>query len=106
MGGRHLLPIMLLAGCDVVFGFDTVYDCPLDDDDCDKILDHVDPCPADSGDKTDSDGDGVGDRCDPDLDVAADSLLEFESFVTKDARWLDRTPAAWDVRDSALVLDS
>jgi len=107
MAGRWILPVVCaLAGCDTVFGFDRVYDCPIDDDDCDKLRDRVDPCPADPGDDADVDGDGVGDACDPELEAAVDSMVEFEGFATADARWMEREPAMWQVVDSALVLDA
>jgi hypothetical protein len=95
-----------LVGCDSVAGLDHLYECPDDDDDCDELLDRDDPCPADPGNTSDVDDDDVGDACDPDLNRGIDSLLEFEGFATKDPRWMARGDAAWDVRDSALVVEA
>lgn len=107
MAGRrtYLAFVLLSAGCDVVFGTPRLYECPPDDDDCDKLLDPVDPCPADPGDAKDGDGDGVGDACDPNLEAPVDSLLEFEGFVMADDRWVARGSGSWEIRDSALALD-
>jgi hypothetical protein len=105
---RWVLCAVALAGCDSLFGIDRVgpYDCPLTDDDCDQLIDSNDPCPADPGDNADRDGDGIGDVCDPNVTQPIDALLEFESFTSLDPRWTERTVAAWEVRDSALVLAS
>ncbi len=105
MAGRWVLALAFAAtGCDAVFGIDALYECPADDDDCDELLDTVDPCPADPGDADDEDGDGVGDECDPNIGEAIDQRLEFDGFTTKDARWMARGSATWDVRDSELQL--
>jgi hypothetical protein len=95
-----------LCGCDVVFGVDRLYECPLDDDDCDELLDAVDPCPADPGGREDEDGDEVGDACDPNLGVATDRLLDFDGFHGEDPRWTERVPASWHIRNSTLVLEA
>jgi hypothetical protein len=101
-----MIPLALAsAACDGVFGLDRLYECPPEDDDCDELLDVVDPCPADPGDEADEDGDLVGDACDPNAGMPIDGLLEFESFVTPDSRWMARGSASWQVRDSVLALD-
>lgn len=87
-----------------MFGLDGLYECPLDDDDCDRLLDRADPCPADPGNTDDEDGDGVGDDCDPNTGVATDRLLEFASFATPDPQWIAPVAATFEFRDSALVL--
>src|SRR5262245_23920403 len=104
MRGRWLPIAFALAGCDTVVGADRVYECPpTGDEDCDALLDGVDPCPSDRGNKADADGDGVGNACDPDLEAAVDSLVEFEGFTTLDPRWMEREPSEWNVRDGELV---
>lgn len=99
-----LLFVCALAGCDTVFGVDRLYECTPDDDDCDELVDRDDPCPGDPGDISDADRDGVGDACDPNLDLPIDQQLEFESFVTLDSRWMSRGEATWDVRASEMVI--
>ncbi|HEY5920158.1 MAG TPA: hypothetical protein VIV11_00750 [Kofleriaceae bacterium] len=101
---RWGIALVALAGCDVVFNADHVYECPLDDDDCDELRDRVDPCPADPGDDADEDRDGVGDECDPNVGVPNDSLLEFESFTESGNAWTARGEATWEMDRSALVL--
>lgn len=107
MVARGLLALALpvaLAGCDAVFGVDPLYECPSNDDDCDKLLDAVDPCPGDPGNADDQDGDGVGDDCDPNVATPIDALLEFDGLKTNDGRWNPRGSGAFDMYDSALVL--
>jgi len=108
MVARGLLALALpvaFAGCDAVFGVDHLYECPSDDDDCDKLLDAVDPCPGDPGNADDQDGDGVGDDCDPNVAMPIDQLLTFDNLVSNDGRWLPRPTAAFEMRDRSLVLD-
>jgi hypothetical protein len=55
--------------------FDTV---PLDhDEDGDSVPDVEDTCPHVAGAQTDSDGDKVGDLCDPNIGVAGDAIAAF-----------------------------
>src|SRR5215204_6966311 len=109
MGGRCAIALAVacvLGGCDVLFGVDRLYDCPIDDDDCDELLDRDDPCPADPGDAADADGDDVGDACDPNVDAPVDQLLEFESFTALDTRWMPRGEATWQIHRSVLELSA
>jgi hypothetical protein len=101
-----LLAVVLGAGCDSVWSVDRLYDCPLDDDDCDRLLDADDPCPADPGSRDDEDKDGVGDACDPNLALSNDRLLLFDGFTTSQALWMSRGEATWQMKGSALALTS
>jgi hypothetical protein len=105
---RWSLALLVVAGCDTTFGLDELYECPLDDDDCDRMLDPVDPCPADPGTDADADGDGVGDSCDPNPSVPVDSQLEFEGFAITDSRWVARpdSVATWSVHGGELSLEN
>ena len=105
MVGRWVVALALCAGCDSVFSIDRLYECPLDDDDCDQLLDDVDPCPADPGNEDDEDGDGVGDDCDPNVGVATDRRLDFDGFKGNDDRWVANGTATWRVRNSMMVLE-
>lgn len=105
MAGRWLVVFGLAcAGCDAVWSIDRLYDCPLDDDDCDRLLDAEDPCPADPGGVDDEDGDGVGDDCDPNVGVPTDRLLGFDGFHGNDGGWVERGAASWAMGTSELVL--
>lgn len=95
-----------LAGCDAVFSVDHLYECPADDDDCDKLLNRDDPCPGDAGNTDDQDGDGVGDDCDPHVAMNIDQHLVFDGLVDNDGRWGERGAAAFHMHDSSLLLDT
>jgi hypothetical protein len=99
-----LASVLATGACDSVFGLDHLYECQVDDDDCDALPDTVDPCPGNPGTAVDEDRDGVGDDCDPNLGLPVDVQLEFESFVARDTRWVEREPATWEVNGSALEL--
>lgn len=88
---KHALPALLLfaGGCDRLFAVPftpDAFECTklasdLDDADADCVADELDNCPGYANfDQADSEGDGVGDACDPDPDARGDSLLEFEDF--------------------------
>jgi hypothetical protein len=101
-----MLLVLAAAGCDSVFGLDSVYECPTDDDDCDRLLDAVDPCPADPGSDDDEDRDGVGDECDPNRGMATDRRLDFDGFTANPERWMARGTATFDIDRSELALES
>ena len=98
---RWLLAALAASGCGDVLGYHRLYECPANDDDCDELLDDVDPCPADRGDTADEDGDGVGDACDPNLGVPGDTITSFSGFATDDGSW-QVLAGDWHVADSAL----
>lgn len=103
---RWAVVLLASAGCGSVLGLEPLYECPSTDDDCDELLDDVDPCPADPGDAMDGDGDGVGDACDPNLQAPGDTIAVFDSFATQNAAWRVFAGAAqWRWRDSALAQD-
>jgi hypothetical protein len=93
------------VGCNAAFDLKpTKTGCLVVDDDCDSLVDDVDPCPADRGDDSDSDGDGVGDGCDPNQGVAVDSILFFEPFREPNDVWVQTdTVGAWAIDGSAFV---
>jgi len=103
--GRWVL-VVVLSGCGSVLGLDEVYQCPPNDDDCDKLLDNVDPCPADPNDVSDGDGDGVGDACDPNVETPGDTIARFDGFGVRDLGWtVFSGDAQWSWRDSLLAQD-
>jgi len=99
--GRCVLALLAATGCGDVLGYHRFYECPANDDDCDELLDDVDPCPADPGNANDEDGDGVGDACDPNLAMPGDAITSFSGFATDDGNWQILT-GDWKVADSAL----
>ena len=107
--GRWAVALLIAsAGCGSVFGLEPLYECPSNDDDCDKLLDDVDPCPADPRDAADGDGDGdgVGDACDPNIQMPGDTIAAFDGFASQHAAWsVFGGTAQWRWRDSALAQD-
>jgi hypothetical protein len=88
----------------MAFGIDELYECPANDDDCDRLLDDGDPCPADPGDAMDEDHDGVGDACDPNLSSAGDTISVFDGFSRDPSTWMVMSgTAAWSEHDSSMV---
>jgi hypothetical protein len=94
-----LLVVLVVGGCDRVFGLDHPTDdvdgldvptdascAAADDEDGDCIVDARDNCPGASNPDQLDDGegelaDGVGDACDPDPDQPGDRVLRFYSFL-------------------------
>ena len=76
------------------------------DEDNDGFDDAIDKCPgiADSA-QADTDGDGVGDRCDPHPDNGIDRIYYFDAFETMSPRW---TPAggSWAIDNSGRIVQS
>jgi hypothetical protein len=65
------------------------------DEDQDGLADPVDNCPhLANADQTDSEGDGVGDACDPYPGIATETIVFFDPFVTKRAEWTHAGPTA------------
>ena len=102
---EHILGVLLLVGCDVVFRIDAIDgeqdgqhdadvgepDAPLGceqitshDEDGDTVTDACDVCPGTPDDQSDSDGDGVGDACDPN-NSTQDRLALFVTFAESSA---------------------
>jgi hypothetical protein len=95
--------LFALAGCNQVLGIEGTHKPTCNDDDKDYLCDEVDPCPADTGDKADADGDGVGDACDPSPTLVGDSLAQFYPMSTIDSTWSVSDGSTWLFEDSALV---
>lgn len=73
------------------------------DEDADGIVDGLDSCPHLTGDQRDTDGDGVGDICDPEIVNPRQRITRFEGFeagvpagLNAGAGWVQRPDAlAW-----------
>ena len=102
-----LLVLVALTGCDSLFGLEREYeiDAPLPGDQCwsatepgnedlDGFADGCDPCPADPDAAiNDTDGDTVGDFCDPDVQTADSRIIAFDGF-TDTTDWMT-TGGTW-----------
>jgi hypothetical protein len=120
--------LLALCGCNAIFGLDATHvghvdaggdDAAIDaahadaggchpighDEDHDGTDDGCDLCPqlANAGDQpdVDSDGDGIGDPCDPDPKDGHDTLLLFDSFGVPDGWVVYR--GTWNRQDDALA---
>jgi len=93
----RLAPVLLCTGCHLLFQLEEVQPTPDGDSDAPALnctIPYVSPgdfdddgidnahdlCPMVSGDMPDSDGDGVGENCDPHPTVAGDCVLVFQDF--------------------------
>jgi hypothetical protein len=79
--------VVLLAGCDQVFGLSPVADalpesaCAAPDEDDDCIVNDVDNCPGiPNSEQLDGDNDAIGDDCDPMPMLAGDRRVRFFAF--------------------------
>lgn len=98
--------LLAVVGCGRV-GFDamTVDAIAAHDEDGDGLPDAADNCPGTANtDQSDSDGDGVGDPCDPD-NSSAQRILVFEGFGDgMPADWTTSGTATWEaVGDDLMV---
>jgi hypothetical protein len=67
------------SSCETVNGQSVPGGTPSADQDNDFVPDYVDNCPKRSNNsQMDSDGDGIGDACDPDLDADSDGVSDME----------------------------
>ncbi len=92
---RAVVLLIMVAGCDSVFGLnrDAV---PLadHDEDIDGIDDAIDVCPGVFDDQADGDEDEVGDACDPHPELAVDrrayfsSLRNFNDWSVRTGSWI------------------
>jgi hypothetical protein len=74
-----VIAVLAAASCDAVFGLDSSN--IVHDEDGDGVDDRFDNCPADPNtDQADSDGDHVGDVCDPHPMQAGDAIAFFDAF--------------------------
>jgi hypothetical protein len=117
---RWLVVLGLVAGCDKLFSIDRVPDGGPDgkpdapfgipcttttdpDEDGDGCPNVSDNCPTFANvDQLDSDGDMVGDACDPHPLVAGDSIVAMSFFDQGfDHDWVPDDPAMWHVSNGA-----
>ena len=94
--------MLVLIGCGRV-GFD-----PFDahDEDGDSVLDVDDVCPHRvDADQLDSDGDRVGDACDPAPTRPTESIAYFDPFVTRRPEWIYNRPPLGNVANDRLEID-
>lgn len=114
------MPLVLLGGCNGIFGLDPTHGGdddiadddvpPIDsgvfghDEDGDGVDDAHDNCPSLSNpDQANDDGDPVGTECDPNANAAGDTILHFDAFDTDESltRW-SPVRGAWQIDDDTL----
>jgi hypothetical protein len=120
MHGRWVVPLVLLGGCNGIFGLDPTHGGdddiadddvpPIDsgvfghDEDGDGVDDGHDNCPSLSNpDQTNDDGDLVGTDCDPNANADGDTILHFDAFDTDESltRW-GPVRGSWQIADDTL----
>ena len=92
------------SACDLTYSvnrFDATYD-PTHDEDGDNLADTADSCPGVPGVQLDTDGDGVGDQCDPHLMRAGDRIAMADYFAAEPIRFSLDDPAKWSVHDDVI----
>jgi hypothetical protein len=95
MVSRALLALVMVSGCDRVWGLhrddvlDATADAALHDEDHDGVADDLDPCPADPGGGN-ADGDQAGNLCDP-SDLSSEQRVMFDPF-TELVAWTGSVP--------------
>lgn len=105
---RTWLALCALAGCNQVFGLhgtsarspDAAIDAPPadDDEDGDGFANETDNCAGiPNADQLDSDGDGVGDVCDPHPTVQGDHLVRSEYFNGPTVSWTPDVVTNWQL---------
>jgi hypothetical protein len=122
---RLAAALLLVCGCDKVFGIDQIgrpadavadVDCAsLPDEDGDCVADSVDNCPVtpnpDQADR-ETPPDGVGDACDPHPTDPHDTILGFWSFLGDGAAdmtaWPNEDPASttWSYPGTGVIVHS
>lgn len=113
---RASLLLLLLAGCDRLFGFAAVPEPETDapsggcmvagahDDDHDCVPDAVDNCPGlPNPEQRDADDDHIGDMCDPDPLRAGNMQLLFLPNTDPDTAGQWSIDGAWSIYNDALV---
>ena len=105
---RWLPFVVALAGCDVVLGLQEQDPGPgPGNEDGDTARDEADNCPGIRNDQGEnSDGDGVGDACDPAPTTPGDRILAFYGFDDPDDLAWETASGNWVVADGQVTITS